>query len=174
MIKHIVALSLDSAIGAENKLPWHIPEDLKRFKELTMDQTIYMGFNTFESILPYSKNGQFLPGRKVMVISSTHEKAVERFKEYEQKFLNVGFTYVDEMTDYINSTPNEEHIIVGGTILYSEYAPDVIEATLINIVVDNADAFYPHSFVDYKLVSKTAIKLVDGQPGYSFCKFVKV
>ena len=174
MIKHIVALSLDGAIGTANKLPWHIPEDLKRFKELTMNQTIYMGLNTFESILEYSKDGKFLPGRGVMVVSSTHEKALERFKKYDKKFPNVGFTYVDEMAAHIKQFPDEDYIIVGGALLYAEYSPDVIEATLVNTTVEDADAFYPHSFSDYKLVSKSAVKLVDGQPSFSFCKFVKV
>lgn len=174
MIKHIVALSsVDGAIGLGNKLPWHIPEDLKRFQELTMGETIFMGFNTFQSILPYIKNGQFLPGRNVFVVSSTHSKALDRFRKYSEKFENVGFTFVDEMADYIKQRPNDDHIIVGGSLLYAEYTPDVIEATLVNIEIKDADAFYPVNLDNYKLVSKSAIKLVDGKTSFSFCKYVK-
>ena len=174
MIKHIVALSsVDGAIGLGNKLPWHIPEDLKRFQELTMGETIYMGFNTFQSILPYMKNGQFLPGRGVLVVSSTPKKALERSFEYGQKFDNVVFTSVDDLTSNINKYPDREYIIVGGSLLYAEYTPDVIEATFVNIEIKDADAFYPVNLDNYKLVSKSAIKLVDGKTSFSFCKYVK-
>ena len=79
MIKHIVALSsANGAIGLYNKLPWHIPEDLKHFQELTMGKTIYMGRNTFKSILPYVKEAFLLaPYQKALVeeglISSPEE-----------------------------------------------------------------------------------------------------
>ena len=63
-IKLICAISKNNVIGNENKLPWNIPEDLKRFKELTSNNWIVMGRKTFDSI------GRPLPNRKNIVLSN--------------------------------------------------------------------------------------------------------
>ena len=65
MICMIAAMTKDGVIGHENKLLWHIPEELKHFKETTSGQTVIMGRKTFESI------GRALPNRHNIVISST-------------------------------------------------------------------------------------------------------
>ncbi len=65
----IVAISQNGVIGANNKLPWSLPADLKRFKELTMGHPILMGRKTFESI------GKPLPGRTNIVITRQKEFA---------------------------------------------------------------------------------------------------
>jgi dihydrofolate reductase len=62
-ISLIVAMARNRVIGADNKLPWHLSSDLKRFKALTMGHHIIMGRRTFESI------GRILPGRTSIVIS---------------------------------------------------------------------------------------------------------
>src|SRR5450830_447495 len=59
----IVAVDEKRAIGKDNQLLWHIPEDLKRFKELTTDHTVIMGENTYRSI------GRPLPNRKNIVVT---------------------------------------------------------------------------------------------------------
>src|SRR5678816_478259 len=59
----IAAMSLNRAIGAGNKIPWHLPEDFKWFKQATMGHVIVMGRKTFESI------GKPLPGRETIVLS---------------------------------------------------------------------------------------------------------
>ena len=59
----IVAMDQNGGIGTENRLPWHFPADLRRFKELTMGHHLIMGRNTYESI------GRPLPGRKMIVLS---------------------------------------------------------------------------------------------------------
>lgn len=174
MIKHIVALSsANGAIGLYNKLPWHIPEDLKHFKELTMGKTIYMGRNTFKSILPHVKDGKFLEGREIVVVSSTLEKAVNIFVDYHAKYPNVFCTHIEQLKEDVKWMPDDEFIIVGGSMLYEAFTPDIIEATLVDIDVQNADAFYPFLVENYKMVSRTAKKFIDGKPSYSFCKFVK-
>lgn len=174
MIKHIVALSsVNGAIGLYNKLPWHIPEDLKHFKKLTMHDTIFMGSNTFKSILKHVKDGEFLPGRGVIVVSSTDESRQNLRDTLEHSFHNVDFMTIEDMKDVIENCPESEFVIVGGSMLYEAFPPDIIEATLVDIDVQNADAFYPFLVENYKMVSKTAKKFIDGKPSYSFCKFVK-
>jgi dihydrofolate reductase len=62
-ISLIVAMARNRVIGADNKLPWHLPSDLKRFKALTMGHHIIMGRKTFESI------GGLLPGRTTVIVT---------------------------------------------------------------------------------------------------------
>jgi dihydrofolate reductase len=62
----IAALAANGVIGNDNKLPWHLPADLKRFKSLTMGHPLVMGRKTFESI------GRPLPGRRNLVITRNH------------------------------------------------------------------------------------------------------
>lgn len=63
MISIIVAVAENGVIGGDNRLPWHLPDDLKRFKALSLGKPIVMGRRTFESI------GRPLPGRTNIVVS---------------------------------------------------------------------------------------------------------
>ena len=63
MLSIIVAISENNVIGKDNKMIWNLPEDLKRFKELTTNHTIIMGRKTFESL------GTVLPDRKHIVLT---------------------------------------------------------------------------------------------------------
>jgi dihydrofolate reductase len=68
-ISLIVAMSLNGVIGRDNRLPWHLPADLKRFKELTMGHTIVMGRKTWDSI------NRLLPGRRTVVVGRAAPRA---------------------------------------------------------------------------------------------------
>src|SRR5436853_6809722 len=63
--KAIAAMSLNRVIGAGNKIPWHLPEDFKWFKQMTTGQIVVMGRKTFESI------GKALPNRRTLVLTRT-------------------------------------------------------------------------------------------------------
>ncbi len=69
-ISIIVAVARDRVIGVNNTLPWHLPEDLKRFRALTMGHHIIMGRKTYESL------GRLLPGRTTVVVSRSKDYAV--------------------------------------------------------------------------------------------------
>jgi dihydrofolate reductase len=71
MIRIIAAMSTNRVIGSNNALPWHIPNDLKHFKELTTGHTIVMGRKTFDSI------GRPLPNRRNIVVTRDHEFKAE-------------------------------------------------------------------------------------------------
>lgn len=143
MIKHIVAMNDSRAIGANNKLPWHLPEDLQLFREETLGRTIYMGTNTFKSILAYSKNGSILPGRHIRVISSSPAKVQTLIDEYGI-YPNVDYWTKPMLDILIKSHPSLEVLIVGGAQLYAAYPPDEVLATRVHIDVEGADTFYPH------------------------------
>src|SRR5580704_8680049 len=70
ILSFIVAVSDNNAIGKHNKLPWHLPEDLKFFKRTTMGKPVMMGRKTFESLAKH------LPGRLHIVLSGNKEMAL--------------------------------------------------------------------------------------------------
>jgi dihydrofolate reductase len=71
----VAAVAANGIIGAGNRMPWHLPEDLKHFKELTLGHPVIMGRKTFESIL--AALGKPLPGRENIVVSRTPGLEIE-------------------------------------------------------------------------------------------------
>src|SRR5437660_10421846 len=78
--KAIAAMSLNRVIGAEGKIPWHLPEDFKWFKQMTTGQIVVMGRRTYESI------GRALPQRTTVVLTSSPEPIlhVQKIKDLSQ------------------------------------------------------------------------------------------
>ena len=101
MLSLIVAVSRNNVIGKDNGLIWHIPDDLKRFKELTTGKTIIMGRKTFDSL------GRVLPNRKHVVITRS---------EIEVNNENVEVVKdISDIQKYIDDE-NENFLIGGATI----------------------------------------------------------
>ena len=104
MLSIIVAKSINNAIGKDNKLLWKIPDDIKRFKELTTGHTIIMGRKTFESI------GKVLPNRLNIVLTRDPNYKIE---DENVKILG-GVT---DLEQYIND--DNENFVIGGAQIYS-------------------------------------------------------
>lgn len=184
-IKHIVAFVQTNgrfAIGSNGKLPWHLPEDLQHFKNVTLGKNIYMGSNTFKSILEYSKGKSCLPNRSVFVVSSTLEKSIDLYINFP-KFDNVFYITKTNLDKAILENTSQEFIIVGGSMLYAAYTPDVIIATEVKmgkntpinalLSVENADAFYLDNLhIDY-IVDTIETKVAANKTTYSIIKFIK-
>lgn len=151
-ITHIVATSNNHVIGMDNKLPWHIPEDLKRFKDITHNKVVYMGSNTFRSILPYFTKGTILPGRTVIVISSSVDNC-NKLQEEFGKFSNVNYWTKGILDYYLQNTPNAEHLIIGGEKLFLAYPPDKVYATIVDVSIEG-DAYYPYGFSNMDLINE--------------------
>ncbi len=73
--KAIAAMSLNRVIGAGNKIPWHLPEDFKWFKQMTMGNVVVMGRKTFESL------GRPLPNRKNIVLTRHPQRLIKKHPE---------------------------------------------------------------------------------------------
>ncbi|HYE30822.1 MAG TPA: dihydrofolate reductase [Methylomirabilota bacterium] len=103
-LKAIVAMSQNRVIGANNKLPWHIPEELKWFKALTMGHALVMGRKTYESI------GRPLPGRLNYVLSRSG-------------FSAPGVVSIQSLTE-LESVPAEREIfVIGGAQIFEAAFP---------------------------------------------------
>ena len=99
----IVAMASNRVIGANNALPWRLPDDLKRFKQLTMGHTLVLGRKTYESI------GRPLPGRTMVVVT--------RQKDYASEGVKVAHS-VDEALALAKG--DSEVFIAGGAELYAQ------------------------------------------------------
>ncbi|MBQ2289228.1 MAG: dihydrofolate reductase [Bacteroidaceae bacterium] len=124
----IAAIAKNNAIGFENKLIYWLPNDLKRFKELTTGHTIIMGSNTFRS-LPKGA----LPNRRNIVLSRKESEfpGCETFSSLEEALANCSDT--------------ELVYIIGGEMLYRTALPhaDILCLTEVDDTPENADAFFP-------------------------------
>ncbi len=124
----IAAIAKNNAIGLENKLIYWLPNDLKRFKELTTGHTIIMGSNTFRS-LPKGA----LPNRRNIVLSrkETSFPGAETFRSLEEALANC----INEEVVYI----------IGGEMLYKSAMPlaDILCLTEVDNTPEKADAFFP-------------------------------
>jgi dihydrofolate reductase len=124
----IAAIAKNNAIGFENRLIYWLPNDLKRFKELTTGHTIIMGSNTFRS-LPKGA----LPNRRNIVLSRKESEfpGRETFSSLEEALANCN--------------DSELVYIIGGEMLYKTALPhaDILCLTEIDDTPENADAFFP-------------------------------
>ncbi len=129
MLSIIVAKAKNNVIGKNNKLIWNIPDDLKRFKELTSGHTIIMGRNTFESL------GRVLPNRFHIILSSN--------KNYKVDNDNVKvINDIDELDKYIKD--NDEHFVIGGGMIYKLLISKCNKLYITQIEKEfDGDTFFP-------------------------------
>jgi dihydrofolate reductase len=118
MVAIIAAIGPGRIIGKGNDLPWHIGEDLRLFKSLTMGGTIIMGRKTFESI------GRSLPGRINIVISSTMPDAEKSTAKSYSVYRSLDDALQSASALRPEGNPKEASIfIIGGSMLYAEAIP---------------------------------------------------
>lgn len=150
----VVAMGLKNEIGADNKLLWHLPTDLKNFKEITTDHPIIMGRKTFESI------GKALPNRTNIVVSRKKDW-------FEEGILIVGS--IKEAIKFAKKI-DEEIFIIGGGNIYGQTLDftDKLEVTLVKAELE-ADVFFPK--IDEKIWQKTneICHEKDDKNEYDFC-----
>ena len=129
MLSIIVAKAKNNIIGKDNKLLWHLPDDLKRFKELTIGHNIIMGRKTFESL------GGILPNRKHIVFTQNPD-----FKINDENVQVVHSML--EIQEYIEK--DEENFVIGGAMIYNLLMPYVTKMYVTEIEKDfQGDAFFP-------------------------------
>ncbi len=140
MLSIIVAKAKNNIIGKDNKLIWHLPEDLKRFKELTTGHTIIMGRKTFESL------GKVLPNRKHIVFTQN--------PNFEIKDENVQVVHsMLEIQEYIEN--EEENFVIGGSMIYNLLMPYVTKMYITEINAEfEGDSFFPK--IDTELWEETS------------------
>ncbi len=143
----LVARALNGAIGHENRLPWHLPEDLAHFKRITMGKTIIMGRLTWESI------GRILPGRQMVVITRGDSP------------LPAGVRRAASLAQAVADNANEaELFVIGGAQVYASALPiaDRIIMTEVELKPPG-DVFFPKPDpTDWQELSRKSSTSVNG------------
>lgn len=155
-ISIIAAVADNYAIGKANNLPWHLPADLKHFRQLTTGHAVVMGKRTFES-LPKGP----LPNRKNIVLTSVMSEGV-----------NEGYYEADSLEDALYLCENEEIVfIMGGATVYKQCI-DKVDSIYITWVHHefSADSYFPQiNFDEWKEVSREDHEADEKNPHpYSF------
>ena len=129
MLSIIVAIANDNVIGKDNKLIWHLPEDLKRFKSLTTGHTIIMGRKTFESL------GRVLPNRKHVILCNDMEMNIDNENVEVLEDISMLKKYMES---------EEENFVIGGATIYKLLMPyaNKLYITKINESFEG-DVYFP-------------------------------
>lgn len=141
MITLIAAIANNNAIGKNNQMLWHLPNDFKHFKNKTSHHIIIMGRKTFES-LP-----GVLPNRKHIIIT--------RQKNYETP---QNCEIYHSLHEAINAYKNQDLYIIGGGEIYTQALPlaNKLELTFVDVTPTDADAFFPEvDLTQWELVEQT-------------------
>lgn len=142
----VVACDLKYGIGKDNLLPWDIPEDMKRFRDITSQGTVVMGSKTASSIYQYRKGKGLLPNRRNIVLTRDN---------------NVHYIGGEILHQYLDvlKIPGEIFIIGGGQI-YSLFLPFCTKIYMTRIQsIYECDTFFPNSWVgDFMLTDSSVMQ----------------
>jgi dihydrofolate reductase len=151
----IVAMATNRCIGRNNTLPWRLPADLKRFKQLTLGHTLIMGRKTYESI------GRPLPGRTTLVVTRQRDYAPE------------GVQVAHSLEEALELARGDEVFIAGGADLYRQTLERVRRLYLTRIDREYAgDTFFPElDLPTWRLLAEEHHPATDTTPPFSFLTY---
>lgn len=162
MLSIIVAVAENNIIGGDNKLLWHISEDLKRFRTLTTNHTIIMGRKTFES-LP-----KVLPNRHHVILTNDKNYSVD------SKDVTIVHTLDEILDKYLNC--EEEAFIIGGGQIYNLLMPycNKIYLTKVNKSFEG-DTYFPNiNFNDFEAIYSSEEKInTEDNLSYQFIDLIR-
>lgn len=162
MLSIIVAIAKNNVIGKDNKLIWHISEDLKRFKSITSGKSMIMGRKTFES-LP-----GILPNREHIILTRDKTLKVDSDKV---KVVNDLDTLIEKY-----SNCEDEVFIIGGAEVYKQLLPYAHKLYLTKIDNDfEGDTYFPQINYDEFRTEFTSEKFTDEKNGlnYTFINLIR-
>lgn len=140
----VVAMTEDFVIGVNNRLPWHLPGDLRNFRRITLGKTVIMGRKTFDSI------GRPLPDRKNIVLTNNPDYTAD------------GVTVVHKLDEGLKlAVPRDECFVIGGSAVYKCALP-VVERIYLTLIHNpfSGDACFPRIDLknDFKIVQEGPVE----------------
>ena len=155
LISLVAALDRNHAIGRDNTMPWHLPDDFRHFKALTLGKPILMGRKTAESL------GRALPGRLNLVLTRSDRVPFEGMQ---------AVASVDEATQVAAASGAEELCVIGGAEIYALtlLSADVLHLTHVDAEVEGADAFFPTFDASQWRVAKREPHEADAKHAFAF------
>ena len=154
-INMIAAVGKNRELGKDNKLIWHLPGDLKFFKEMTMGKTVVMGRKTFES-LP-----KILPGRKNVVLSRSKQNYPEEVLVYKS------------LKQLLLELKEDEIFVIGGEQIYTLFLEYATKLYLTEVEAEDkeADAYFPE--FDKNDWNRNELATHQGEITYTHVEYVK-
>lgn len=142
MVSMIVAASENDVIGRANALPWHLPRDLKNFKDVTTGNTVVMGRKTYESIV--ARIGKPLPNRKNVIVTQ------------QADFQAPECVVVHSLEEAMESTKGENVFVIGGEAIYRAALPlvDRVHLTRVHAQIEGEVKLPAINFSEWNLVSE--------------------
>jgi dihydrofolate reductase len=156
-ISLIVAMAANRVIGRDNTLPWRLPDDLRRFKRLTMGHTLVMGRKTWESI------GRPLPGRDIVVVTRQERYATP-----------AGVSVARSVEEALEIAKGDEVFVAGGEEVFRQTIDRADRLYLTRIDTDfPGDTFFPEFDPErFRLVEREDHEATEEIPfGYSFLTY---
>jgi dihydrofolate reductase len=153
----IVARAENGVIGRDGKLPWHISDDLKRFKALTMGSSMVMGRKTFESL------GRLLPGRQHIVVTR------------DPRWSAQGVDVAHDVAEALSLAREERVSVIGGAEIYRLFVSvsDRIEATEVHAEVEGDTFLDPFDAQGWQEVAREYHEAEGGRPAFSFVRLIR-
>jgi dihydrofolate reductase len=150
----IAAVAKNNVIGSKNDLPWYLPEDLKRFKQITLGHTVLMGRKTYDSII--ARLGKPLPERKSVVITRNKDFAAPE-----------GVQVFNSLDEALTKLQNQDIYVIGGAQIFQQIMPkaDKMFLTLVDKEYPG-DTFFPK--IDPDIWEQTKKEVHEG---FSFAEY---
>lgn len=156
----IAAIARNGVIGMDNRLPWHLPADLKHFKTLTAGHAVIMGRKTWESL---PEKFRPLPGRQNIVVTRNTAYAAS------------GASVASSLPDALATATGDEAFVIGGAELYQAALPlaDRLQFTEIDAEFEG-DTWFPAR--DQRQWREAAREVHHGEagPGYAFVRYDRI
>lgn len=156
----IAAYAQNRVVGIDNKLPWHLPEDLKYFKRITTGKAIIMGRKTYESI------GRPLPNRTNIVITRNPDFSAPGVE------VVASLDAAVELAEGVNEINGiEETMVIGGAQIYAEALPKADRLYITHVHAEvHGDAYFPEvDLTQWQAIAKEDYAADDHNPfNYSF------
>ncbi|MBO3277516.1 dihydrofolate reductase [Pseudomonas schmalbachii] len=154
----IAALAENRVIGIDNRMPWHLPADLKHFKAMTLGKPIIMGRKTWDSL------GRPLPGRLNLVVSRQPGLALEGAEVFTS--LQAAMQRADA---WAREKGVDELMLIGGAQLYAEAQPIAQRLYLTRVALKpEGDAWFPELDAGWQLASSDAHTATADTPAHTF------
>jgi dihydrofolate reductase len=136
MVSIVVAIAKNNVIGADNKLLWHLPADMRFFRLLTTDNIIIMGRKTFDSI------GKPLPNRENIIISRNKNLIIEGCIVVDS--LAKAIEKANEINEYLAAESQKHIFVIGGEQIYKLSMKLAQKLYITEVEAEfNGDAFFP-------------------------------
>lgn len=158
----IAACAHDRVIGLDNRMPWHLPEDLRHFKARTLGKPIIMGRKTWDSL------GRPLPGRLNLVVSRQADLQLQ-----DAEVCASLTAAIERAGQWALEQGADEIMLIGGGQLYAEALPlaDRIYLTRIDLMAQG-DAWFPE-FHGWQRTESDAHPALDDRPAYTFETWIR-